>query len=150
MNSFIFRVQQRSKAKASGVVALWALVMAVSLFCIEVHSKNHAGFATAALTATILLGLYLGWHRRGGSVFMAPLVSWLVAWPPLWIGAMIRYGFVVGLFKGLFLITFGWLVIGGAEFAVLSVISMTVRMFRGRVAAGAEVVIFGPSDQLGD
>ena len=81
---------------------------------------------------------------------MAPLVSWLVAWPPLWIGAMIRYGFVVGLFKGLFLITFGWLVIGGAEFAVLSVVSMTVRMFRGRVAAGAEVVIFGPGDQLGD
>jgi len=60
---------------------------------------------------------------------------------------MIHDGFIVGLFKGLFLVTFGWIVIGGAEFIVLLVTSTVIRMFRSkRSNSEPEVVIFGPDD----
>ena len=108
MSNIVFQVQQRSKGKVSGPMTLWALIVAVSLSCIQLHTEDNTVFVETALVATMFLGVYLGWQRRGGSVFIAPLVSWAFAWPPLWIAAMIHDGFVVGLFKGLFLITFGW------------------------------------------
>ena len=147
MSNIVFQVQQRSKGKVSGPMTLWALIVAVSLSCIQLHTEDNTGFIETASLATIFLGMYLGWQRRGGSVFIAPLVSWAFAWPPLWIAAMIHDGFVVGLFKGLFLITFGWVVIGGAEFMVLIVVSTIIRMFRSRATSQDEVVIFGPHDQ---
>ena len=147
MSNIVFQVQQRSKGKVSGPMTLWALIVAVSLSCIQLHTADNTVFVETALVATMFLGVYLGWQRRGGSVFIAPLVSWAFAWPPLWIAAMIHDGFVVGLFKGLFLITFGWVVIGGAEFMVLIVVSTIIRMFRSRATSQDEVVIFGPHDQ---
>ena len=147
MSNIVFQVQQRSKGKVSGPMTLWALIVAVSLSCIQLHTEDNTVFVETALVATMFLGVYLGWQRRGGSVFIAPLVSWAFAWPPLWIAAMIHDGFVVGLFKGLFLITFGWVVIGGAEFMVLIVVSTIIRMFRSRATSQDEVVIFGPHDQ---
>ena len=147
MSNIVFQVQQRSKGKVSGPMTLWALIVAVSLSCIQLHTEDNTVFVETALVATMFLGVYLGWQRLGGSVFIAPLVSWAFAWPPLWIAAMIHDGFVVGLFKGLFLITFGWVVIGGAELVVLIVASTIIRMFRSRATSQDEVVIFGPHDQ---
>jgi len=60
---------------------------------------------------------------------------------------MIHDGFIVGLFKGLFLVTFGWIVIGGAEFIVLLVASTVIRIFKPkRSNLEPEVMIFGPDD----
>ena len=147
MSNIVFQVQQRSKGKVSGPMTLWALIVAVSLSCIQLHTEDNTVFVETALVATMFLGVYLGWQRLGGSGFIAPLVSWAFAWPPLWIAEMIHDGFVVGLFKGLFLITFGWVVIGGAELVVLIVASTIIRMFRSRATSQDEVVIFGPHDQ---
>jgi hypothetical protein len=95
--------------------------------------------------ATVLLGIYLGWRRRGAAVFIAPMVSWLFAWLPLWIAAMIRDGFFRGIFVGLFLITIGWIAIGFLEFFGLGLVTFLVRMFRGPSPTdGPNVIIFGP------
>jgi hypothetical protein len=62
---------------------------------------------------------------------------------------MIHEGFLKGFFKGLFLITFGWIAIGGAEFIVLLTTSTIVRLLRGKKRdSAAEVVIFGPDDTV--
>jgi hypothetical protein len=95
--------------------------------------------------ATVLLGVYLGWRRRGAAVFIAPMVSWLFAWLPLWIAAMIHNGFFKGFFVGLFLITIGWIGIGLLEFFGLGAVTFLVRLLRGpSSSSGPDVKIFGP------
>ena len=106
--------------------------MAIDLFCYEAQIGNENTVRDAGLLVTVVLGIYLGWQRRSGTVFIAPLVSWIVAWPPLWLATMIHEGFFKGFFKGLFLITIGWIAIGAAEFAVLLITSTIVRMLRGK------------------
>jgi hypothetical protein len=124
------------------------MVMAICLFCFEANIGNRGTFRNVALLVTVLLGFYLGWMRRGGAVFLAPIASWFFAWPPLWLATMIHEGFIKGLFKGLFLITFGWIIIGGAQFAVLIVTSSAVRLVRGnRNQSESDVVIFGPDER---
>ena len=124
------------------------MVMAICLFCFEANIGNRGTFRNVALLVTVLLGFYLGWMRRGGTVFFAPIASWFFAWPPLWLATMIHEGFIKGLFKGLFLITFGWIIIGGAQFAVLIVTSSAVRLVRGkRNQSESDVVIFGPDER---
>jgi hypothetical protein len=146
MSNLLFRVNP--KGKVSRPVALWAMLMAVALFCFEANIGDRGTSRNAGLLITVLLGFYLGWQRRGGAVFFAPIASWFFAWPPLWLATMIHEGFVKGLFKGLFLITFGWFIIGGAQFIVLFTSSSIVRLLRGgRNNSGPEVVIFGPDDR---
>jgi len=124
------------------------MVMAVCLFCFEANIGNRGTFLDLALLVTVLLGIYLGWRRRGGTVFFAPIASWFFAWPPLWLATMIHEGFFKGLFKGLFLITFGWIIIGGSEFIVLLTTSSIVRLLLGkRGIEGSEIVVFGPDEQ---
>jgi len=97
--------------------------------------------------ATALFGIYLGWRRRAAAVFVAPFVSWLFAWLPLWVAAIIHEGALRGLFWGFFLITVGWIAIGFVEFAWLGAVAFLVRSFRGPMGRGdANVVIFGPDD----
>jgi len=129
-------------------VTLWAMVMAACLFCFEANIGNRGTFVDVALLVTVLLGIYLGWQRRGGTVFFAPIASWFFAWPPLWLATMIHEGFFKGLFKGLFFITFGWIIIGGAEFIVLLTTSSIIRLLRGkRGNEESEIVVFGPDEQ---
>ena len=147
MSNLLIRINPRGRVTRP--VALWAMVMAICLFCFEANIGNRAIFLDTALLVTVLLGFYLGWMRRSGTVFFAPIASWFFAWPPLWLATMIHEGFIKGLFKGLFLITFGWIIIGGAEFIVLFTTSTIVRMLRGRKRDNAsEVVIFGPDDTV--
>ena len=78
-----------------------------------------------------MLGLYLGWKRRSAAAFVAPLVSWLFAWFPVLVAAMIRRGVVVGFFDGVITVTIGWIGIGFVEFAWLSIVAFLVRLVRG-------------------
>ena len=136
------------RGRVTRPVTLWSMFMAVCLFCFEANIGNKATFLDLALLVTVFLGIYLGWQRRGGTVFFAPIASWFFAWPPLWLATLIHEGFFKGLLKGLFLITFGWIIIGGAEFIVLFTTSSIVRLLRGkRGSEGSEIVIFGPDEQ---
>jgi len=146
VSNVLIRINPRGRVTRP--VTLWSMVMAVFLFCFEVNIGNRGTFLDLALLVTVLLGIYLGWQRRGGTVFFAPIASWFFAWPPLWLATMIHEGFFKGLFKGLFLITFGWIIIGGAEFIVLFTSSSIVRLLRGkRGNEGSEIVVFGPDEQ---
>lgn len=123
------------------------MLMSVALFCFESNIVNRSTVRDAGLLITVLLGIYLGWQRRSGAVFFAPIVSWFFAWPPLWLATIIHEGFIKGLFKGFFLVTFGWALIGGAEFVVLFLTSSAVRLLRSmRNTSGPDVVVFGPED----
>lgn len=124
-------------------MVLWALAMTVVLF-IEVVAPSSAitwlGFGVSAI-----LGVYLGWRRRVGAVFVAPMVSWLFAWFPLEIACMIHFGIVKGFLLGLLLITFGWIGIGFVEFAWLAVVALLVRAMRGS-SREDDVIVIDPRD----
>ena len=127
---------------------VWSLIMAVILVIWEVSPADDGRAVLSGLLATVLFGVYLGWRRRGAAVFVAPMVSWGFAWVPLWIAAMIRHGFLKGLFVGLFLVTVGWIVIGTMEFVSLGAVTFLVRSARGGGPRtnDDEVIIFGPND----
>jgi len=127
---------------------LWATAMAAVLFLVESRLANRTDTVWAGIGVTALFGIYLGWRRRGGAVFIAPFVSWLFAWFPLWVAAMIHDGALSGLFWGLFLVTVGWILIGFVEFAWLGAVTFLVRSLRGSGGRGGpNVVIFGPDDR---
>lgn len=124
----------------------WAIVVAVVLFLLEAHWGSRRDATEVALGTTALLGAYLGWRRRVGTIFVAPLVSWLFAWPLVVVAAMIHDGILGGFFVGLFLITIGWIGIGSVEVVALGVMALVVRGLRGR-GGEPEVVVFGPLER---
>jgi hypothetical protein len=144
--SFVVQVRQRARGNVSAAMVVWSLAMTVVLAAWEISPASDGLAALWGIAATAVFGIYLGWRRRGAAVFVAPMVSWSFAWLPLWIAAMIRHGFVKGLFVGLFLITVGWLVIGTLEFLSLGAVTMLVRSVRGGGPGGGDgdVIIFGP------
>ena len=148
--SFVVQVRQRARGNVSAAMVVWSIVMTVVLAVWEISPSADARAALWGVVATALFGVYLGWRRRGAAVFVAPLVSWSFAWLPLWISAMVRHGFIKGLFVGLFLVTVGWIVIGTLEFISLGAVTLLVRSVRGsgpRVGEG-DVIIFGPDDRI--
>jgi hypothetical protein len=144
----VIRLQKETKGSAGLALTAWSIVMAVCLFAYVSKLGNHMIFAWIGIGSTVLLGAHLGWYRRVGSVFVAPIVSWIFAWIPVWIAAMVRDGFFEGLFVGLFLITFGWIVIGFMEFAVMFIVAAIFRLF-ARLFRHAEpnVIILGPDER---
>lgn len=120
----------------------WAILMAVVIFCLEARVGHADTVGGIGLVVSILFGALLGWRRRVAAVFVAPFVSWLWAWFPLWIAAMIHDGFFGGLAIGFFLVTVGWLGIGLLEAAVVGIAAVAVRAIRG--GGDDEVVVFGP------
>jgi hypothetical protein len=126
-------------------MTVWAILMAVVIFCLEARVGGADTMGSIGVVATVLFGGLLGWRRRVAAVFVAPFVSWLWAWFPLWIAAMIHDGFFGGVAIGFFLITIGWFGIGLAEVAVLGIVALAVRAIRG--GGDGDVVIFGPGPQ---
>ena len=144
MSGVVIQFRDRARGNVSVPMVLWALAMTVVLF-IEVVAPSSAitwlGFGVSAI-----LGVYLGWRRRVGAVFVAPMVSWLFAWFPLEIACMIHFGILKGFFVGLLTITFGWIAIGFVEFAWLGMVALLVRAIRG--SSGRDgVVILGPDER---
>ena len=122
-------------------MALWAVVMA-GVLVMEIVASS-ARVTTVGLLATAALGIWLGWRRRGGAVFVAPVVSWMVAWLPMMIAAMVHDGFFKGFFVGLALVSVGWIAIGFVEFVWLGLVTMLVRALRGRGSVN-EIEIIDP------
>ena len=123
---------------------LWSLVMAVVLVTYELERHGRGGAIVAGVVATAIFGVILGWRRRTGLVVVAPLFSWLVAWFPLIIAAMVRHGVLAGLLLGVLTVTLGWFVIGGLELVELAIVATLVARLRG--GSGPEVVVFGPGE----
>lgn len=147
MTGVVFQVRERSRGNVTFSMVLWATAMAAVLFLFESRLTDRADTAWAGVGVTALFGVYLGWRRRAAAVFIAPFVSWLFAWFPLWVAAMIHEGALRGLFWGLFLVTVGWVLIGFIEFVWLGAVAFLVRSLRGPSGRGDEkVVIFGPDD----
>jgi hypothetical protein len=123
--------------------------MAVVIFICEASHGAHHGAIWIGFGATALFGIYLGLRRRVAASFIAPLVSWTVAWFPLWIAAMIRDGFFKGIIVGLFWVTIGWVLIGGLEFATLFIVGSIFRLFRGSSGRqDGNVIVFGPGGEV--
>ena len=135
-------VGQRARASVTMPMLLWSLAMAVALVMLESGGHRSMGLSIATWS-TVLFGVWLGWRRRTGVTFFAPLVSWLVAWLPLLLASMVRHGLLHGAVIGLFLDTIGWLAIGTTEFLGLIVVAGIVRGLRGRPRE-ADVVIIDP------
>ena len=140
-------IQMNQRARVTRPLLLWALLMAVLMFCFEAGIGSRGAVVSTGVFITLLLGAYLGWQRRSGTTFFAPLISWFFAWPPLLVASMIHEGLIKGLVKGLLLVTFGWTVIGGAEFMVLIMTSSVVQSLRSKSGPSEpDVVVFGPND----
>ena len=135
-------VRRRSRGQVSGAMTAWAILMAVVIFCLEARVGRADVMGWIGVGASALFGALLGWRRRVAAVFIAPFVSWLWAWFPLWIAAMLHDGFFGGLAIGFFLVTVGWIGIGLLEAAVVGIVALVVRSLRG--GGDGDVVIFGP------
>ena len=146
--SYVVTIRQRAKANVSAAMFVWSAVMMAVLVAWELSPGHEATVYLWGIVATGLFGAYLGWQRRVGAVFFAPLVSWSLAIVPLWIAAMVRHGFIKGFFVGLFLVSVGWLAIGTAEFLELGAVTLLVRAVRGRGPSDGEVVIIGPGGEV--
>ncbi len=129
--SVIVTVRERIERGRSVALYLWAVVMAVVLFVVELGGSGARTASWLGAAATALLGVYLGWTRRFPTVFVAPLVSWLVAAVPLLVASMIHHGPFSGIWIGLATVTIGWIGIGGAEFLWLALVAGAVRLMRG-------------------
>ena len=141
---FVYQVRSRTHS-VRAASALWTLAMAVSLCLWELHGSDLHKGETLGLVASILYGAYLGWNCRAATAFVAPLLSWGVAWLPLWIAAMVRHGFFKGAVIGLVLITAGWIIIGLMEFVVVGGVALLVRVRRrGGSRFEPDVVIIDP------
>lgn len=148
VSGMVFEVRKRTRGNVTTPMVLWASAITVILFMVEARLGSRGGALGVGFGLTAFFGIYLGWRRRSAAVFVAPIVSWLFAWFPLIIAAMVRHGFLRGLFDGLFLVTIGWIAIGFIEFAWLGVVAFFVRMLRGPGrSSGPDVVIFGPDDR---
>ena len=126
-------------------MVLWSSAMAVVLFLHEARWGSMVNVVWSGIAVTLAFGAYLGWQRRVAAVFVAPVISWMFAWFPLIVAAIIRDGFFRGIIAGVFWITVGWLMIAFLEFVGLIFSSMLVRRLRGGPRnEGPDVVIFGP------
>lgn len=144
MNGVIFTVRDRAKSSVTAPMVCWALAMTPVLFIGVVApsaTDTIAGFAVSAL-----LGIYLGWKRRMGTVVVAPLVNWLFAWFPMEIASMIHFGILKGFLLGLVIITFGWVGIGFVEVAWIGMVALLVRSLHGssRSRDDDSVIIIDP------
>lgn len=144
MSSVVIQFRDRTRGNVSTPLVLWALVMTVILF-IEVVAPS-ARLTVTGFGVTALLGIYLGWRRRLGTVIAAPFVSWLFAWFPMEIACMIHFGILKGFFIGLLTITFGWIGIGFVEFAWLGMVALLVRAIHGSSGRDS-VIIMGPDER---
>ena len=145
MNTVSVRIRERARGNVSLPMTLWAIAMAVTLFMFEARLGSRAALWLLGVGSTALFGAYLGLRRRMAAAFIAPLVSWLVAWFPLVIAAMIHDGFFKGLVVGIFLITIGWIGIALLEFLGLFVVASLFRMLRGSSKREEpDVMVFGP------
>jgi hypothetical protein len=147
MSTFIYRVGTKTRSNASLPMTLWALAMSVILTMGVVGEKNLSLWLGAGVTSA--LGVWLGSRGKFGPVFFAPLVSWLFAWPLMWIAAMVHYGIAAGFFVGLFLVTIGFLGLGFVEFAWLFLITALVAKIFTR-SAHDEIIILAPDELTGE
>ena len=142
MDGVFVEVRRRGRGQVSLAMTLWAISMAVVIFCLEARVGPASLVGGIGVAVTVFFGAVLGWRRRVAAVLVAPFVSWLWAWFALWIAAMIHDGFFGGLAIGFFLITVGWIGIGLIEAALLGVVALAVRFLRGK--RDDNVVIVGP------
>lgn len=135
----IVRVRETTRGAAGVATVAWSVIAAATLFA---YRANYAPgtWGVVGVLATALLGAYLGWRRRLGVMFLAPLVSWCFAWLPLIIGEMIRDGFLKGFFLGLVWATVGWIPIGAAEFIVLAFAALPFRLWIHHRDGGALII----------
>ena len=144
MSGVVIQFRDRARGNVSVPMVLWALAMMVVLFIDVVAPSSVVTWIGFGISA--ILGAYLGWQRRVGTVFVAPMVSWLFAWFPLEIACMIHFGILKGFFVGLLVVSFGWIAIGFVEFAWLGMVALLVRALRGSSDPDA-VVILGPGER---
>jgi hypothetical protein len=137
--SVVFTFRERARGNVSTPVVLWAIAMTVVLF---MEIVNPSAFVTVSgFVLTALLGGFLGWRRRMGTVVVAPFVSWMFAWFPMEIASMIHFGILKGFLLGLLIITFGWIAIGFVELAWLGMVAMLVRSIHGHSPEDRVVII---------
>jgi hypothetical protein len=149
MGAVFIQVKQRARGNVTTPMILWSIVMAVVIFTVEARHGAHHDAIWIGFGASALFGIYLGLRRRVAASFIAPLVSWSVAWIPLWIAAMIRDGFLKGLVVGLFWVTIGWVLIGGLEFATLFIVGSIFRVVRGSSGRrDDDVIVYGPGGDV--
>src|SRR5579863_2454182 len=131
MGAVFVQVRNRARGNVTAPMIIWSIVMTVVIFMVEANHGAHYGALWIGFGATALFGIYLGLRRRVAAAFVAPFVSWMFAWAPLWVAAMVRDGFLEGLAVGLIWVTIGWILIGGLEFVILVALGSFMRLLRG-------------------
>ena len=142
-SAMVIRLRESTRGPVGLATFAWSAIVGVALFADRANVARSL-FELLAVTATFLYAAYLGWNRRMGVVFFAPLVSWMFGWFPLIIGEMVRDGIVKGFFWGILLATFGWILFGFLEFVALFTVALPFRIATSYFHHDATFTIKGP------
>lgn len=143
-STFVIRVRETTRGSAGVATALWSTCMAICLFGVAAYTFHGAHrFELLGVVATVAYAAYLGWRRRMGVAFVAPFVSWMFAWLPVWLGAVVRRGFW-GIIDGFLYITIGWIFVAALEFLAIVAVGTPFRLLSGTVHHDHSVIIENP------
>lgn len=133
-------------------LACWAIAVDAALFV--ARTAGHAGIAASSSTTayvvaavlTAIVGLWLGWRRRVGTAFVAPMLAWTCFVPWAFASEFLRVGFFDAIARG-----FGLAIVGGFVAACSEGVLLVMFATLGRIAAAGthhdrdgSVVIFPP------
>ena len=146
-NPIVIRVRNEVRGPVGGAILVWAIVATWSLVLLIAHPDHHSGAAHTLFWSTIVLGVILGVQRRTAMAWIAPVVTWSVAWLPVWIAFMFRDGFLPGVFIGAVASAAGWILFGAATTPILFVVSTVVRLILRPFRRTSDVTIIRPNDR---
>jgi predicted Na+-dependent transporter len=116
----MWRVQFReiTRGVVGRVLVAWALVVACAAFLVEARFTSFHTFINIAGIATLLAGAALGWQGRRDLAYKAPFLSVLLAWPAVFVGCCVHFGFLNGAVYGVRSIVI-FLLVGPVEIGFL-------------------------------
>lgn len=127
-------VQRLGVRRVGAGLLAWAILVDVCLFLAwtsgsaGIPSDAHYPSYLVAGLLTIAAGFWVGWRRRVGAAFGAPVLAWMLLVPFAFASGFLTHGFLGGLWHGIVLSVVGGIVTSFVEGVFLLAFSVLGRL----------------------
>ncbi len=143
---YVYRLREESRGKAGAILFLWALVVTYGACRLIVANGRHSSAGEwAILGASLTTGVLLGYRRRLGAVWIAPVILYPIAFVPVLASNWVAHGFVGGLVRSFLELSFLWPLVAAGVVALLLVTALPLRLLVSS-RRQSDVVIYGPGE----